>query len=89
MHAIQQELALFCGFGVLSLSIATWSTMMKSRQYRPSWTMFPKSIWMNGSSGELGEKGCKMQELTLFCGFRVTPWQQINTEWETLNKLLD
>jgi hypothetical protein len=36
------------------------------------------SLWMDRSSGESGVHGCKMytqyQELTLFCGFGVTPW---------------
>jgi hypothetical protein len=76
-----QELTLFCGSGVPLPSIATSSAMTQSRRYRPSLTIFPKSVWIHRSSGESGVHGCKMytrkQELTLFCGFGVTPWPKI------------
>jgi hypothetical protein len=70
--------------GVPLPSIATPSTMTKSRRFCPSWTIFPKSVWMHRSSGESGVHGCKMytrkQELTLFCGFDMTPWPKIAIE---------
>jgi hypothetical protein len=76
---------LFCGSGVPLPSIATSSAMTQSPRYRPSSTIFPKSVWIHRSSGESGVHVCKMytqkQELTLFCGFDVvTPCPKIAIE---------
>jgi hypothetical protein len=84
MYTRYQELTLFCGSGVPLPSIATSSAMTQSRRYRPSWTVFPKSVWIHRSSGKYWVHGCKMyarkQELTLFCGFDVMPWPKIAIE---------
>jgi hypothetical protein len=52
MYTRYQELTLFCGSGVPLPSIATSSAMTQSRLYRPSWTIFPKSMWIHRSSGK-------------------------------------
>jgi hypothetical protein len=71
----------FVDFGNTNVD-PTSSTMVKSRRYRPSWTIDPNSKLTNRSNGKYMVVVCNIytryQELTLFCGSGV-PLASITT----------